>query len=229
MADDQNPVNPLPPVVVVLALAIFGIEAVLSLAAQGILGGQAGIGWRQQAVTDYGFSPRVWEYVIERGVTDPDLIRRFVTYLFVQISFTHALFAGALTLALGKFVGEAVHWMGLVAIFFGSAIVGAFVYGWVLEGAMPLVGAFPAVYGLIGAFTYILWMQLGAKGENRWMAFRLIGFLLALQLIFGLLFGGSPSWIADLTGFVTGLALCTVIAPGGWRALVERLRDRGLG
>ena len=229
MDDDLNPVNPLPPVVVVLTLAIFGIEAVLSLAANGILGGQFGIGWRQTAVTDYGFSPRVWEYVVERKVTDPDLVRRFVTYAFIHISFTHALFAGALTLALGKFVGEAVHWVGLLAIFFGAVVIGAFVYGWALEGAMPLVGAFPGVYGLIGGFTYILWMQMGQKGQNQWMAFRLIGFLLVLQLAFGLLFGGSPSWIADLTGFATGFLLCIVIAPGGWRALLDRLRDRGLG
>ena len=94
---------------------------------------------------------------------------------------------------------------------------------------MPLVGAFPGVYGLIGGFTYILWMQMGQKGQNQWMAFRLIGFLLVLQLAFGLLFGGSPSWIADLTGFATGFLLCIVIAPGGWRALLDRLRDRGLG
>jgi len=227
MDDDISPVNPLPPVVVLLALAIFGIELVMTLADQGILGGERGIGWRIGAISDYGFSPRVWEYTVERGARDPDLWRRFVTYAFVHASFTHALFASALLLALGKFVGETVHYAAVLALFVASTVAGAFVFGWVVTPNLTLVGAYPAIYGLIGAFTYLLWMRLGEAGKNQWMAFRLIGFLLALQLVFGLLFGGSPTWIADVTGFFTGLALCPLVAPGGWPALLARLRQRG--
>lgn len=227
MDDDISPVNPLPPVVVILALSIFGIELVMSLADMGLLGGQGGIGWRNNAVADYSFSPLVWEYTIERGSNDPDLWRRYLTYAFIHATFTHALFASALLLALGKFVGETVHYAAVLALFAASSIAGAFVYGWIVEPNLTLVGAYPAVYGLIGAFTYILWMRLGAAGKNQWMAFRLIGFLLALQLVFGLLFGGSPTWIADVTGFFTGLALCPLVVPGGWQALLTRLRQRG--
>lgn len=227
MDDDISPINALPPVVVILALAIFGIEVVLSLADFGLLGGQNGIGWRINAIADYGFSPRVWEYTILQGSRDPDLWRRFLTYAFVHATFTHALFASALLLALGKFVGEAVHYAAFLALFIASSVVGAFVFGWVVTPNLTLVGAYPSIYGLIGAFTYLLWMRLGQAGKNQWMAFRLIGFLLVLQLLFGLLFGGSPTWIADVTGFFTGLVLCPMVAPGGWPALLERLRQRG--
>lgn len=227
MNDDTSPVNPLPPVVILLAVALFGIELVLSMADAGFLGGDGGLGWRLNAVSDYGFSPRVWDYVVERGSRDPDLWRRFVTYAFIHATFTHALFASALLLALGKFVGETVHYAGVLVIFFASCVAGAFVYGWIVTPNMTLVGAYPAVYGMIGAFTYLLWLRLGKAGRNQWMAFRLIGFLLCLQLVFGLLFGGSPTWIADITGFFTGLLLCVVVAPGGWTALLARMRQRG--
>ena len=43
---DPSPVNPLPPMVVVLFLAIVGVEAVISLGAQGVIGGPGAIGWR---------------------------------------------------------------------------------------------------------------------------------------------------------------------------------------
>lgn len=222
-----SPVNALPPVVIVLALAIFGIEAVLSLAAAGIIGGDAGIGWRIDVVSDYGFSQLVWDYVVTRGSRDPDLIRRFVTYAFVHSTFTHAIFATVLLLALGKFVGEALHWAALVAIVFAATVVGAFAFGWFTEPNPTLIGAYPAIYGLIGAFTYLLWLRLGHAGKNQWTAFRLIGMLLVLQLLFGLFFGGNQTWIADISGFVAGFVLCTVLAPGGWAALLARLRARG--
>jgi rhomboid protease GluP len=55
----QNPVNALPPVVVILFLVIAGVEGVLSLADAGLIGGPTGIGWRVAAITDWGFSPAV--------------------------------------------------------------------------------------------------------------------------------------------------------------------------
>jgi membrane associated rhomboid family serine protease len=49
---------------------------------------------------------------------------------------------------------------------------------------------------------------------------------LAIQLVFGLLFGSSAEWVADLAGFAIGFALSTVLVPGGWSKLVKRLRQR---
>lgn len=61
---------------------------------------------------------------------------------------------------------------------------------------------------------------------NRARAFTLIGFLLGIQLIFGLLFGARPDWIADVTGAFAGFGICFLVAPGGWRRALERLRQR---
>ena len=155
-----------------------------------------------------------------------NVMKRFVTYGFVHASFTQALFAAALLLALGKFVGDVFSAGAVLLVVFGSMIFGAVVFGLIAEGNTPLLGIYPAVYGLIGAYTYLIWLRLGASGQSQLKAFRLIGFLLGLQLVFGLLFGTSPVWIAEISGFVFGFAVSTIAAPGGWTALVTKLRER---
>jgi hypothetical protein len=63
-------------------------------------------------------------------------------------------------------------------------------------------------------------------GENRLGAFRLIGVLLALQLVFGALFGSNPQWVGDVAGFLAGGATAVLAAPGGLAALRARMRAR---
>ena len=48
----------------------------------------------------------------------------------------------------------------------------------------------------------------------------------SLLVLFGLLFGSQPTWIADVAGFVAGFVLSVLIAPGGWAAFLVRLRKR---
>ena len=222
----ENPVNPIPPVIVALCLVVAGVELALSAGEAGLVGGAQGIGWRLTALNDYAFSPAVLDYVVGRGDFGLDLLKRFVTYPFVHSSFTNALFGAALLLALGKFVGDVFHPAATLAVFFLSAITGAVAFGIFVDGTTPLYGVYPPVYGLIGAFTYILWLRLGAAGERQITAFRLIGFLLALQLVFSLIFGSNPMWIAELAGFASGFVFSTVLAPGGWSAMLQRLRTR---
>lgn len=224
--DQEAIVNPIPPVVIVLCLIVVGVEFVLSAANAGIIGGPLGIGWRLIALQDYTFSPAVLDRVVSVGDFSFDLLKRFVTYGFVHATFTQALFAAALLLALGKFVGDVFSAGAVLLVFFGSLIFGAIVFGLILGGTAPLYSVYPGVYGLIGAYTYIIWLNLGRTGQNQLQAFRLIGFLLALQLLFGLLFGSNPVWIAELAGFAFGFGISTVAAPGGWTALLVKLRKR---
>ncbi len=222
----EAPVNPIPIVVLGLFAVVAVVEGILSLAAQGWLGGQAGIGWRLATIQDYGFSPAVWDQLVLRGDMSADILRRFVTYPFVHGNFTHALFGGALLLALGKFVGDVFHPVAVLIVFFGAAVAGAVAFGAALDQNLALFGVYPPVYGLIGAFTYLMWLRLGQMGQNQFRAFQLIGFLMAVQLAFGLFFGGDQSWIADVAGFVAGLGLSVLVAPGGWAAFVARARRR---
>lgn len=223
---NEPPLNPLPPVVIALFLVIVGIEAAVGLGARGIVGGPEAIGWRIGLLERFAFSAEIFSWMLETGRWPIEHVLRLFSYPFVHASFTHALFAGVMLLALGKMVGEAMGSLAVLAIFFVSAAGGAVVYAVTISSTTPLIGAFPAVYGLIGGFTYLLWLRLGQLGEQQVRAFSLIGFLLLIQLIFGLLFGSNSEWVADIAGFAIGFALSVVLVPGGWSRLVNRIRQR---
>lgn len=217
-------IGPLPPAVVVLALALAAVEGALALGQWGLVGGPGAIGWRAGLVERLAVSPRVLEYAW-RG-TDPALWLRFAGYPFVHGGPLHAAFAAALLLALGKFVAEGMGSLAMLGVFAAGTLGGALLFALLAPETAPLYGAYPAVYGLIGGFTYLLWLRLGREGGNRLAAFRLIGVLMAIQLAFGILFGSSPQWIGDVGGFLAGFAAAPLLAPGGLAALRARLRER---
>jgi len=226
MSNNPNttPFNPLPPVVIALAVVLVGVELVLSLAERGILGGAQGVGWRIAMIEDYGFLGVIVQDYLDRGLINSDRLMRFVSYPFVHYSFTQTLFSSVFVLALGNMVGRAYRGWAVVVIFFLASIAGALAFGLVVDRNIALVGAFPGAYGFIGAFTYLLWLQLGTMGEQQFRAFSLIGMLMGIQLLFGLLFGQDPTWVADVAGFCAGLLLAPLLAPGGFAALVARIR-----
>lgn len=229
--DNQGPINALPPVIVAICMAMAAIELAFGAGANGLAGGPTAIGWRLEAIQGYAWTPAVWDAIWVRGDYGWDMLRRLVTYPFVYGSFTNAAFGIALILALGKFVGDAFGNVVTLLLLVLTTVFGAVVFGLVLSGPREvLFGAFPPAYGLIGAYTYLIWLHLGRSGENQLAAFRLIGFLMALQLVFGLIgsfTGGVPkTWIAEVAAFVCGFALAPLMARGGWAAFVARMRAR---
>ncbi|GAA6182413.1 MULTISPECIES: rhomboid family intramembrane serine protease [unclassified Shimia] len=222
--DDQSPVNPLPPVVTALFLLLVGVEAVLWLGSKGIIGGPSAIGWRLETIQKYAFSPDIFGWMLTTGQWPFEHVIRCVTYLFVHASFSHALFGGVLLLAMGKMVGEVFSGLATLVVFVASGVVGALVYALILGSAPALVGSYPGVYGLIGAFTFLMWTRLGEIGAPQARAFSLIGMLVAIQLLFGLIFGGGPDWLADVIGFGTGFVISFALTPGGWQRIREKIR-----
>lgn len=221
---NQSPINPLPPVVVALFLLIIGVELAFALGARGMVGGPEAIGWRIMALQKYAFSGDIFDWMLAKNIWPAEHVIRFLSYLFIHGSLTHAAFAGVMLLALGKMVGEVFSAVSTLAVFVLSGISGAVFYGLILDNSAPLFGAYPGVYGLIGAFTYLLWTRLGEMGANQARAFSMIGFLIGIQLLFGLLFGGKHDWVADVAGFATGFAMSFFLVPGGWRRILARLR-----
>ncbi|MEO1677737.1 MAG: rhomboid family intramembrane serine protease [Pseudomonadota bacterium] len=213
--------------VILLAGAIFGLEIVFMLAKSGIIGGtRGGEDWRVFALQRFVFSGEVWDWMRETGRWPQEHLMRLVTYPFVHYSFTHMVFVAVFVLALGKMVGEAFSDSAVLIIFFGSSIVGAIVFAELTNDPRGLAGGFPGAYGLIGAYTFVLWLGYRSVGANQFQAFRLIGLLLGIQLLFGLVFDTSQDWIAEIAGFATGFALSPLVAPGGLRHMLARLRDR---
>lgn len=223
--DMQPPVNPLPPVVWALFFAIMGVEAVFSLAEAGILGDAEAIGWRLAAMRDYGFSGVAYDFMLRTGIAPFKHMVRLISYAFVHTSFTGALFAGVILLALGKLVGEVMGQMAVAIVFVFSAIFGAVVFG-TLTDAPWLLGAYPAVYGLIGAYTFLMWQGLAGRGEQGLQAFSLIGILMGIQVIWSIFFDIGLDWVADLSGFIFGFTVSVIVVPGGLARVVAVLRRR---
>lgn len=222
----EPPLNPLPWVVWALVLPIVAMEVVVSLGQRGLIGGAHAVGWRLDAMERFAFSPDLLRWMAENHVWPLDGLIRLVSYPFVHTSFTHAVFVVVMLLALGKMVGEIFRWWAVLVVFFGATAVAAGVYTAVPGLVQPLVGGYPAIYGLIGAFTFLLWVRLAGEGANQYRAFTLIGFLLFAQLLFGVFFGGGTEWVADIAGFATGFVLSFVVSPGGFARVRARLRER---
>lgn len=227
----QSPLNPLPPVLWLLALPIIVTEAAFALGRAGLIGGAEGVGLRLSAIRLAAFPPELAQRVWTLGALDLDQAYRAVSFSFVHASLSHALFVLVFTLALGNMIAQNFRPWAVVALFLGSAIGGAVVYVAVLAaaGMRPalLVGGYPAVYGLVGAFTFLLWTRLAAQHANRFRAFVLIGVLLSFQLIFGLAHGGSgPGWIAEIAGFAWGFGLSFLLVDGGLGRALAQIRRR---
>jgi membrane associated rhomboid family serine protease len=223
---DASPLNPIPGVVWLILLPVVAMEIVVSAGTLGIAGGPGGIGWRQEALQRFALSPQMLDQMIETGRWTGDYLLRFVSYAFVHGSFTHALLAAVFILAMGKFVGEVFRAWAVLVVFLVPVIMGGIAYSLIPGTKMALFGAYPGAYGLIGAFTFIIWARLGAENANRARAFTLIAFLLGVQLLFGVIFGGSPDWVADLAGFATGFGLSFLVGPGGPAHLLRAIRQR---
>ncbi len=227
---NASPVNPVPPVIVILALAIALVEVVLQLAAAGFIGGPEGVGWRVEVMRSVGFFDGIFEFMLQTDTYDLNTLGRLISYPLVHYSFMHAAFAVVMILAIGKFVAETFHAVSVIILVVVCTISGSVVYGVYGDSNQPLIGAYPIVYGLLGAYTWMLWLTAGATGESRLMAFRLIGFLLALQMIYRiivpLLYSHDVDlgydWVADLTGFIVGFSLSFILAPDG-RARITRM------
>lgn len=223
---DHNapPLNPLPPVVWALALPMIALEIVLQAGASGLAGGPDAVGWRIDAITKVAFVPDLWREMLSLGQFPPEHMVRFIAYPFVHGNLTHTAFAVVILLALGKFTAEVLRFWAVLVVFFGAAIAGALAYGLVTT-PVPLFGAYPGDYGLVGAFTYLMWLRLAGSGRE-YRAFSMIGLLLAAQLVFGVFLGGGLDWVADLAGFAAGFVITILVAPGGIARLAQRLRQR---
>lgn len=221
---DESPFNPLPPVIWALALPVIAAELLFFLGDLGLLGGASGAGMRSNALQMTAWRPEILQLGLTQGIWPVTELYRLVTYPFINYNFAQAAFVVVFVLALGKAISTRFSQPAIAALFFGAAIGGALLqtlWGMAFSGSrFALVGGFPAAYGLIGAFTWLLRQRLKAQRDDPARAFLLIGFLVLCQATFAVIEGRMPlNWVADLGGFACGFGLSFVVSPGGWRRL----------
>ncbi|MEO6298622.1 MAG: rhomboid family intramembrane serine protease [Paracoccaceae bacterium] len=231
---DHNapPLNPLPPIVWLLALPMIAMEVVLNAGGSGMVGGPDAIGWRVQALQAFAFAPDYLRQMISLHQYPLDGLRRLISYPLVHTDATQATFVVVIFLALGKFVGEVFSWWALLAIFLLASVMGALAYAALPMTQTALIGGYPPIYGMIGAYTFVLWVRQAASGGNQLRAFQLIGFLLGFQMVFAVgtlaIYGSEAgvnwTWVADLAGFATGFLMSFVVSPGGWVRVLGKIR-----
>lgn len=219
-------VNPIPPVVLGMVAIIAVFEMAFQLGARGLIGGPSAIQWRVQALQAFGFYDTIWAQFMASDALPAGSWWRFLTYPVVHASFTHALFACVLLLALGTFTAKIFRPVPLILVLAVCTIAGAVAFGMTSDAGAPLYGAYPPVYGLIGMYTWCLWTMADRLGRNPYAAFQLIGVLIGIQLLFVLIEGRWYSLFAEIAGFVTGFVLAAPAAPGGLERLRTKLRGR---
>ena len=225
---DAPPFNPVPPLIIGLAVIIALVEARFQLGEAGMLGAQS-IGLRLEWFNDFAFLGPVFDWMVVNQRFPPEHLLRFVTYPFLHYDAVHAAIAAVLLLAMGKFVAERFAQWAVIVVIAVSAVAGALAWGLILDSERPLAGFYPAAYGLIGAYTFTLLLFYERTGESQLKAFQLIAILVVLQILFQFIGGGGFDWIADLAGFVAGFLVSFLVAPGGsyrLRNLVDQTRKR---
>lgn len=223
---DASPLNPVPAVVWCLAALLAGPELVFQAGVAGFAGGPEALGWRSEAAQTFGFFTAVFDLMRETGQWPLEQVWRFVTYPLVHQGFVHTAIAVVLLLAMGNFTARLFHPLAIVLVFVASAAMGALAFGLIVPGRAVLLGSYPAVYGLIGLYTWSLWVMADRMGKNPYAAFRLIGLLVGLQVLFSLISGYWQPLPAEVAGFATGFLLAAPAAPGGIARLRRKLQDR---
>ena len=220
---NASPFNPLPAVLVALVVIIMGIEVVFQLAENGMLNDPQAIGWRLDMARRFGYNDAVFEWMLTNRTFPIEHALRVFTYGFVQVGLVPAVFVIVFILALGKAVSEYCNQFALLVIFLGSSVLGALAYSVIVDENYLLFGGYPGAYGVIGAFTWIQFITRYNSGQSVWPAFRLILFLLSIQLIYKFAFGRTSSeWVAEIGGFTSGFILAIFLETNG-RALISKL------
>jgi membrane associated rhomboid family serine protease len=196
-----------------LILALTALpELLLILADQGLVGSA---GWRPLAWQYGGF----WAGLLHGW--RPNFPAQPAT-MFLSYSALHAgpghMIGNLLTLVtIGPGVAARFGGARLAAIWLASLLGGGAAFGLLSQSAAPMVGASGAIFGLVGAWTWMAAAEARAAGRGRTaVALRTAGLMLALvtlNLAMWWLLDGLLAWEAHLGGYLAGLAAAAALGP----------------
>ena len=209
MEQTDEPAFNVPPATLYTAASLIIVHILLTVAADDT------VRWAYQSLA---FSTDRFTAFLN-GIGDVGFGTVFLTlcgHLFLHNDFMHLLINAFMLLAFGALVERARGMVVFLLLFFVCGWIGALGEYLVTdpEGGSYLYGASGAVFGMMGAST---WLMLPRFGPRKILAF--VGVMMGLNLVIGLtplgllLTGGeaSISWAAHLAGFIAGILLMPLL------------------
>jgi membrane associated rhomboid family serine protease len=195
-----------------VAAAILLPELLLLLADHGLIGSTR---WRLLAYQYGGFWAGLLHGWRPNFAAQPGTM--FVTHAFLHAGPGHLIGNLGALIAVGPPILGRFGTGGFLAIYAAAVLGGGIAFGVLSGSAAPMVGASGAIFGLVGAWT---WMQ-GDAGARAGagpvaVAARVLGIaagLAALNLVMWLLADGVLAWETHLGGFLAGVGMAALLAP----------------
>lgn len=187
------------PLLLGIVLVCCAIEALLTLADWGVVNWP---GLRAQAYELGAFWPgllRDWQsnYPGQTWVM-------FVSYGFLHGGLLHLSFNMITLWSLGAIVVDRAGVAGFLWIYGASMVIGAGVFGMMSASGQPMVGASGALFGLAGAICCWIWVSRPTTAKSFRATRRLLGTLIAINVVMYIVFSGQLAWETHLGGFLAG-------------------------
>lgn len=191
-----------------LAALCIGIEAALSGADAGLWGSAA---WRPRAYQNGAFWAGLLRDWRPNYAAQP--VTMFLTYGLLHGGPWHLLGNMAALWSLVRALGPRLDAGRFAALWAGSTVAGGLGFGLLAPGALPMVGASGALFGLAGA--WLAWEAAArrAAGRSRRPVLRILVLLVALHPLLWILQAGHLAWQAHLGGALAGAALARAFGP----------------
>lgn len=175
------------------------VELILQAADFGLIGSTF---WRSLAYQNGAFWPGLLQGWTPNYFAQPVLM--FVTYAFLHGGFGHLVGNMIALMVLARVAAEHVSPRAFLLIYLVSVFGGAAVFGLLIAGPQPMIGASGALFGLAGAWQY--WDYINPR-RARGRVVRLIrgaGLLIGLNALLWYLLDGIIAWQTHLGGFLAG-------------------------
>ncbi len=187
-------------------------ELVLVLADQGLIGSAR---WRPLAWQYGGFWAGVLHGWRPNFAAQP--VTMFVTHAFLHAGPGHMIGNAVTLAALGPAVIARFGARGFLAVYAAAVLGGGLAFGLLSSSPAPMVGASGAIFGLVGAWTWMQAADRAAAGAGPVaVALRVLGIvagLAALNLGMWLLADGVLAWETHLGGFLAGVGMAGLLLP----------------
>lgn len=196
------------PLIIALIVLMTAIEAVLWASDLGLIGPRD---LRSLVLQYAGFWPGLLGNWTANYPAQPYLM--FATYAFLHGGPFHLTMNMVTLWVIGHPVVHRVGRRGFLLIYILSAIGGAMGYAALWSAPRPMVGASGALFGLAGAWLAWEYIDRFSQRENLWPVARVVGLLIALNVVMWYSLRGQIAWQTHLGGFIAGWLTALLIDP----------------